>query len=324
MFKKAGEINIESENPPSFVYLGYSSETETGAVSTSDRFVYIFDSNTAQVITKFKAHNADISGLFLGESGGIIATCCEEGEKGTGNEVSLWDSKTGNSICTFGSTSYVHYIERCHCVAMNKKSTILAAGTSNGVLTWDVRKPEGVFKHINIQPDEISSIEFNPFANSTFLSGDDDGNLLMYDLDSVLEDDATIFYSNDNHPVFQCGFCGVDVVFTLRRTAGIRLWNIFDPTKDVYYEDLRAETNQSFNYPIDAHWCGEHVMVVGGDGDGGVALILSSQTSVVLHSRIKKAHRDCINASYLDAREDGSMKLLLAGDDGQMSFWTHS
>ena len=184
MFKKVGEINIPSEAPPSFVYLGYSDSTGLGAVTTSDRFVYIFDSNSSKVIQTFKAHDADISGLFLSESGNIIATCCEEGEKDAGNEVSLWDSKTGESICTFGSTSYVHYIERCHCVAMNKKSTVLAVGTSNGVLTWDIRKPEGVFKHVNIQPEEISSIEFNPWVNSTFLSGDDDGNLLLYDLDS--------------------------------------------------------------------------------------------------------------------------------------------
>ncbi|KAH0787287.1 WD domain-containing protein [Histomonas meleagridis] len=324
MFQKVGEILIPGDNPPSFVYLGYSAGSAIVAATTSDRQLYICDHSTFQVISSFQAHNADISGVYLAENSNIIATCCEDGQGTIGNEVSLWDSKSSQLICTFGASSYVHYVETCHCVGMNKSGKILAAGTNSGVLTWDVRKPEGIFRHVNIQPEEVSSIEFHPFASSTFLSGDDDGNLLLYDLDGPNQEDSILFYSNDNNPVFQCGFCGVDTVFTLRRTAGIRLWNIFDNTKDVFYDDLRNDTDNSFSYPIDAHWCGEYVMTVGGDSEGGVALVLCSQSEVKLFGKLEKAHNECVNASYLHIFDDGSMHLLLAGDAGQMTFWRKS
>lgn len=321
MLTKCGEIRIQDTNdPPSFVYIAASSTSSKGVTTTSDSQVYFFDSSEAKVIYNFKAHTTDISGICMSERSQIIGSCCTD-EGAEGNEVSLWDIRTANSIATFSLSAYDNNSKTCNCIAISQNGTIVSAGSNNGVLCWDVRNTEGVFKNISIQPEEISSIEFHPFTDSTFLAGDDDGNLLLYDLDGPNEEDSIIFYGNDGNPCFQCGFCGIENIFTLRRTAGLRLWNIFEPEKETEYFDTRVYVDNAFTYPIDAHWCGEFLMLVGGDSDGGAALVLCNENDVTLYNKIKKAHDDCINASFLDALEDGSIHLYLAGDGGQLTFW---
>ncbi|OHT07713.1 hypothetical protein TRFO_23982 [Tritrichomonas foetus] len=321
MFEKCGEIRIPAtEDPPSFVYITASSVTSNGAATSSDRMIYFFDAHEAKVISCFKAHNADITGISMCERSQIIASCCEDNHD-EGNEVTLWDIRTSQAIATFALSAYDHQATICHCVSINNNGQIVAAGANSGVLCWDVRRPEGVFKNVSIQPEEISSLEFHPFSEATFLAGDDDGNVLLYDLDATDEEDSIIFYANDGHPCFQCGFVGADTIFTLRRTAGIRLWNIFDPTVESSYDDLRIPVDNAFSYPIDAHWCGQWLMMAGGDSEGGVALLLCDDNEARLFHKIEKAHDDCVNASFLDTLEDGSIHLYLAGDGGQLSFW---
>ncbi|KAK8837829.1 WD repeat-containing protein 89 [Tritrichomonas musculus] len=320
-FEKCGEIRIQDQNdPPSFVYIAASSSTSKGVTSTSDSQIYYFDSAEAKVIYNFKAHDTDISGICMSERSQIIGSCStDEGNKG--NEVSLWDMRTSNLIGTFSCIAYDNKATTCNCVAISRNGTIVAAGANSGVLCWDVRKPEAAFRNVSLQPDEISSIEFHPFTDSTFLAGDDDGNILLYDLDGANIEDSMLFYGNDGNPCFQCGFCGIENIFTLRRTAGLRLWNIFEPEIEKEYFDVRVFVDNAFTYPIDAHWCGQHLMLVGGDSEGGVALVLCNQENATLLHKIEKAHDDCVDASFLDTQEDGSIHLYLAGDGGQLSFW---
>ena len=320
-FLKTGEIQIKGENPPSFTFISASKISPIGVSSTSDHKLYIFDSVAARIISSFDAYpnlspKSDdcITGMIMSTASNIIVTCC-------GAEVSLFDSRSSTSIGTFNVTSYVSYANQAISVGTSCDGCLIGAGTDSGVLIWDVRQTEGSFKHVNIQPDSIGALEFHPTAPSVFLSGDDDGNLLLFDIDEPDDEEGTIFCSNDIVPVFQCGFCGIENVFTLRRTAGIHLWNFLDPSQDVIYEDLRPCTENSFDFPVDAHWCGEWLMVVGGDSEGGASLSLVSREGAKLFHRIPNAHKDCINASHLDVLENGSINLYLAGDGGQLSFW---
>ena len=321
-FKKRGEIRIsDDKNPPSFVYIAASTVTSKGAVSTSDGKLYVFDSDSAQVVSTFQSHDSQVTGICISDRSQIIGSCCE-GEKNKGNEIKLWDMRTLQLIGTFYLSAFDNDSSTCNCMAINNNGTIVAGGADSGVLLWDARKPEGLFRSIKMHPEEISSIEFHPFTQSSFLAGDDDGNLLLYDLDCTDEEDAVILYANDaQNPCFQCGFCGVDTIFSLRRTAGMRLWNIFETDIESNYDDIRLLVDNCFSYPIDAHWCGQYLMMAGGDQDGGVALVLVDSDDVKLFHKIEKAHDDCVNSSFLETLEDGSIHLYLAGDGGQLSFW---
>lgn len=321
-FVKTGEIIIPGEEPPSFVFISASDVTGQGAASTSDANVHVFDSSTAQIVATYKAHDAAISGLDYNKESQIIATCAYSGKGNSGNEVTLCDIRCGQLIGTLSAAAYVKYINDCLSVSQSCDGCVIGVGTNAGVLCWDVRNPESAFKHVNIQAESIASLQFHPFTNTAFLSGDDDGNLLLFDLDSTNDEEGTIFCANDGNPVFQCGFCNTEDVFTLRRNAGIRILNIEDMNDEIEYEDLRPMVNNVFNYPIDAHFCGEYIMVVGGDSDGGVAITLCSRDGVTLFNKLQNAHKDTINASYLSTNVDGTMVLYLAGDSGQLSFWT--
>jgi len=320
-FSKQHEILLDGDDVPSFVYICASDSINIGASSTSDRKIYIFDLKEAKTINSFHAHTADITGIAMNEQSYILASCCSDGDNGQGNEFSLWDLRGYKKITTFYPDTYFQDIELCESLAISKDGCIFAVGTNEGVLTWDVRKPEAIFKHVNIQPDTIASLQFHPFAHSTILSGDDSGNILLYDLDASNTEDSILFYSNDDNPVFQCGFCGVDKVFTLRRTAGMRIWNIMDPTQDVVFDDTRNYLEKPFVYPIDVHWCGEWIMLTGGDSEGGVTISLCSEVGVQLFAQIPNAHKDCINASHVNLSNDGKISLYLAGDKGQLSYW---
>ena len=328
-FIKTGEIKIEGENPPSFSYISASKLSPKGVASTSNHKLYLFDSISARVISSFDAYpnlspvSEDcITGMIMSTASDIIITCC-------GPEVSLFDSRSSSPIGVFNVRSYVHYVTEALSVGTSCDGCLIGAGTSvadsksdgAGVLIWDVRKTDSKFKHVDIQPSSVGAIEFHPTSPSIFLSGDEDGNLLLFDIDEPNDEDGTIFYCNDVAPVFQCGFCGIDTIFTLRRTAGIHLYNFLDSSKDIVYDDLRTLCDSSFNFPVDAHWCGNWLMVVGGDSNGGAALSLVSSDGAKLFHKISNAHDDCINASHLDVFEDGSIKLYLAGNGGQLSFW---
>ena len=322
-FTRRGELFLPGDSPASFVYISASAISSIGAATTSDGEVYVFDAATAQFVSNFRAHEATINGIDFNDCSKLLATCCDEGRGTTGNEVSLWDlrSPVTAPVCTFGAACYVPYATCCRTVATNRDGAIVGAGTDAGVLCWDVRKPEAMFRHVNQQPDEVASLKFHPFGSGVFLAGDDDGNLLLYDLDAT-EENAVMFYMNDGNPVFQCGFCGTTGVFTLWRTAGIRLWDVLDSKYDAVYQDLREKADNSFGYPVDAHWCGEWLMMVGGDSEGGVAVVLCSETDAKLFEKIEHAHKDCVNASHLDVLENGEIHLYLAGDGGQLSFWS--
>jgi WD40 repeat protein len=196
---------------------------------------------------------------------------------------------------------------------------IIAAGTDTGVLSWDVRRPEGVFRHVNLHRDEVSSLEFHPSADATFVSGDEDGNICVFDLNVPDDEDAQRFYVADDSPVFQCGFTGASLeeVFSLRRTAGIRIWNLSDYENYIEYEDLRGDG--LFGYPCNAHSYRDCTLVVGGDADGGICVVAAG-TEVSVVEKMEKIHADCVNCSWLMSYGDSSL-WFFGGDGGQLSFW---
>jgi WD40 repeat protein len=316
---RQSDIFLPGDSSPSFTFLAGSSSS-FGSTLTSDGQLLLFDSSTAQIISSIQAHSACPTGLDLNENSQLIHTCCDKGSGNSGNEVSLWDIRSSNLICTFAAASYVQYSTRCQCVASSHSGTVVGAGTKHGIIFWDIRKPEGLFQHINIQPDEIASLQFHPTVTGTFVAGDDDGNLLVYDLDGNSEENSILLYQNDQNPVFQCGFIGVGSVFSLSRTAALKVWKIMDSENVLTFEDVRAAAEDAFGYPIDGHGIGDGVCIAGGDSEGGVAIVNCSGETAQVFTKIEKANRDCVNATYLEI-SGGNGRLWLAGDGGHLSFW---
>jgi hypothetical protein len=171
-----------------------------------------------------------------------------------------------------------------------------------------------------LQPEEVASIAFHPTVAGIFVAGDDDGNVLVYDLGGVSEEDSILLYQNDQNPVFQCGFTGIGTVFTLSRTAALRLWRVLDSETLLAFEDVRTAAKDAFGYPIGAHTAGGALIIAGGDAEGGVALVSCSGGFAEVIAKIEKANRDCINATVVEV-SDGGGRLWLAGDLGHLSFW---
>lgn len=328
-FTKTGEIFIEPKKgyeTPSFVYITASAQTSYGAASSSDLKIYTFDSVANKSISSWVAHTGSISGLTMNDKTQILASCSTDDESGGGNELKIWDIRTNKNIATFYPDSIDPNAKCIECCAINCEGTIFACGTDFGIFTWDVRKPECSQKHVNIMSDTVASIQFHPTVSSTFVAGDDDGNLLIYDLDGGIDEDgddtSVLFAVNDGNSVFQCGFCGTDRVFTLRRIpAGIAIWDFLETQSLADFEDVKPMLQDSFQYPIDIHWAGDYVMFAGGDPEGGVSLSLVSENGCQLFHKIEKAHNDCVNASHISICEGGDIRLFLAGDGGQLSFW---
>ena len=80
-------------------------------------------------------------------------------------------------------------------------------------------------------------------------------------------------------------------------------------------------TGNTWNYPIDCHWCGDWLMTLGGDQNGGVSIIMACESEVKPFTKLENAHNDCVNASHLEVLQSGEMCLYLAGDGGQLSIW---
>jgi WD40 repeat protein len=318
---RQGTLILPGDSPPSFTYLAASASF--GAALTSDSQLLFFDAPTATILASVHAHDAGVTGLDLNERSRLVSTCCDSGPGAAGNEVSLWDIRSPNSVpvCTFAAACYVASSKRCHCVASNCAGTVIGAGTKQGILIWDIRRPDGLFTHVDIQSDEIASLQFHPRAGATFVAGDDNGNLLVYDLDGGSEEDRVLLYRNDENPVFQCGFASAGSVFALSRTAALGVWRLVDSETEALFEDVRGPTGEEFGYPIDAHGQTGAVIVALGGSEGGVAFVKCSagglEPVIVLH----EGNRDCVNATFLNIGEDGGIAYL-AGDAGELSFWS--
>lgn len=325
-FQNTGRITLPGKQPHSFVYIATSAEKPIGAVTTDDQKIYMFDYEAGKITSNFSAHSASITGIAMNDKSQILATCCTEGPHGAGNELMLWDIRTNQNIATFYPDAYSPEAKLIECCAISCDGCIYGCGTNFGVFTWDVRQPDGHHEHINIQSDTIASLQFHPFVPSTFVSGDDDGNLLVWDLDADENEDGTqenvIVAVNDGEPVYQCGFCGSMLLFTLRRVGGMCIWDMSNSENRASFDDIRPLVGDSFNYPINIHWAGDNVMVTGGDSDGGVAVCLCSEQGCTLFQKIEKANKDCVNSSDLAIKSNGDMHLFLAGDMGDLSFWT--
>jgi WD40 repeat protein len=322
--KKVAELFLPEASPPSLVYLATSKQSNTAIALTSDSQLVLADLSTPSIVASVQAHPTESTGLAFSDSSQLIVTCCGRGAGDSGNEVSLWDIRhfSGRPLCTFSAAAHVHYVKGCLCVSTNSRGNIIAAGATSGVLVWDVRRPGGVFRRIGLQREEVASVEFHPTIPGTFVAGDDGGNLLMYDLDAVSDEDSVIYSQNDKNPVFQCGFAGAGTLFTLRRTAGLRLSNILGSTQDHVFDDVRTLVDGAFGYPVAAHGIEDIVFVTGGDPDGGLAIVeCRTAGGVKLVAKIERAHKDCVNATCLDVKDDGQTILCIAGDGGQLSLW---
>lgn len=329
-FVKTGEIFIKSEkgkgDVPSFVYVAASSTSNFGAATSSDNRIFTFDSEKAKIISSWKANAGPITGLSLSDKAQLLASCSNDDDKRGGNELMLWDIRSNANVATFYPNSYERNETTIETCSFNCDGTIVGCGTDFGIFLWDIRKPECSFKHVDIMSETVASMCFHPFINTCFVAGDDDGNLLLYDIDGEVDDDGVdehvIFAINDMQPVYQCGFCGGNRVFTLRRTAGMAIWDFVEGQQLADYYDVRPLVGNSFNYPIDIHWAGDFIMYAGGDSDGGVALSICSENDCKLFHKLEKAHKDCVNATHLSICDGGNViKLFLAGDAGQLSFW---
>ena len=329
-FVKTGELFIEGEKGkevPSFVYIAASSTSNFGAASSSDQKIYTFDSEKSEFISNWKANTGPISDLEINDKAQLLASCSSTDDRGVGNDLMLWDIRSNNNVAIFYPNSYnanATLIETC---AISCDGTIIGCGTDCGIFLWDVRKPECNVDHVDIMSETVASMCFHPAINTCFVAGDDDGNILLYDVDGETDDDGTVehvmFAINDGQPVFQCGFCGYDRVFSLRRIpAGMSIWDFVQGVQLADYYDVKPLLEDSFNYPIDIHWAGDFLMLSGGDSEGGVALSLCSENECKLFHKLEKAHKDCVNATHLSISDGGkTIKLFLAGDGGQISFW---
>ena len=330
-FEKTGEIFIEEKKgveTPSFVYVAASSVSSFGAATSSDQKIYTFDSEKSKIISTWNANTGPITGLALNDKAQLLASCSTDDDKKGGNELMLWDIRSSANVATFYPNSYQRDATLIETCSISCEGSIVGCGTDFGILLWDVRRPECKVDHVDIMSETIASMAFHPFINSCFVAGDDDGNLLIYDIDGEKDEEEegdeehVIFAINDGQPVYQCGFCGGNRVFTLRRTAGMAIWDFIECESLADYDDVRPLVGNSFNYPIDIHWAGDFIMLAGGDSEGGVSLSMCSENNCDLFHKIDNAHKDCINATHLSICEGGSViKLFLAGDGGQLSFW---
>lgn len=334
IFKKLGEIFIDEdkEKKSSFVYVSASLDATYGVTTASNHNLYVIDFKTMQIKSSFMVHTGSISGCCLNDKVKTVCTCSRESNNTTGNEFFVWDVRTCKNIAKFYPDAYNNKVTTTESCAVSIDGDYYCCGTDKGIFSWDIRKPEAKFEHIDLMSSIISSIEFHPFINSTFIAGDDDGNLIIWDFENTENgsnideyglDLRLVLGSNVAFPIFQCGFYATNDecnMFLLERNNNISFYSLEGRRELKKYEDIRKSVDQTFNYPIDAHMAGYGCILCGGDSEGGVAVIFINEENCKLVSKIEKANVDCVNASFINYHEE-SIDLLLAGDGGHLTFW---
>ncbi|KAI5780348.1 WD domain protein [Peziza echinospora] len=197
------------------------------AISSTDS-LHIFDSATLAVKNTIpKIHNGITCLKGLDEN--VVLTCGRDGL------VKLWDIRVGGGSES-GKLGKVGKKAPFLSLAANSGYNAIAAGEeltdhTAGVVVWDIRT-SGVTRHYTeSHTDDVTELQFDPFAASLLLSGSTDGLVNIYDLKQVAsatgdaDDDEALFQViNHGSSIHHAGF--------IRPVAGNSDHNIFALSHD--------------------------------------------------------------------------------------------
>lgn len=310
------------------------------AVATSDVIVRTFDVQTLRPLASMKGHTARINDIQTAASSPHLSVSC-----GKDGYSALWDARTGNCVLN------VRYGDGAlHSCSLGCADTLLALGSSNGVLFFDVRAasgaasftgqespPQGALlgQYVDSHYEDVLRVRFHPNRTTSLITGGADGLACVFDVSKQSEDEALNVVMNAGSDVVNVRVIDdADLVFCHTSIEGIALFDAASGQSCGMIPNFRGRVQDEvkFNaeYIIDATWDRGHgakIHVLAGNHSGDIAEVaLGSDGSMHGMSMLRGGHyRDVRCAEWIVPNSSSNAVenhiLFTGGEDGRLCQW---
>jgi WD40 repeat protein len=182
----------------------------------------------------------------------------------------LWDCRTLTPVRQFNSPQNpIYSFDQSSC------GNILAVGTElvkeeSPLYFWDIRSsnetPLAVFEECH--SDDITQVKFHPTKPNLLMTGSTDGLVCLYNLETLVEDDALYQVIKDDS-IQKIGYFGpnYEYLYSLTHIETVSLWTFEDSEKIASFGDVRGVSPElRLDYCIDLQFDSQsnHLYLIAG------------------------------------------------------------
>ena len=317
-------------------------------LATSDLIVRTLDVQTLRPLASMTGHTGRINDIQTATSSPHLSVSC-----GMDGYSALWDVRTGNCVLNVR-----HGDGALHSCSLGCADTLLALGSSTGVLFFDVRAASGAAsftgqespsqgvllgQYVDSHYEDVLRVRFHPNKTTSLLTGGADGLACVFDVSKQSEDEALKVVMNAGSDVVNVRVIdGADLVFCHTSIEGIALFDAASGQSCGIIPNFRGrvqnEVKFDADYVIDATWDhgngalgdGAKIHVLTGNHAGDIAEVaLGSDGSMHGLSILRGGHYRDVRCAEWIARSSSpnavdKQVLLTGGEDGRLCRWKRS
>lgn len=289
------------------------------ALALSNCKVQLRSLETLELLNEFHAHSSTINEVWTSPSSPFqLATCSSD------QCVKLWDVRAAQPAMV------VPVGQEVWSLSIGCGETLLATGTDELALFYDVRTGKKVGQYGESHADAITKVQFHPTNQSFVVTASEDGVVCFFDYRIPDEDDAIESILNAESAITTVGFFGPqnENIFCLTGSETLDLWNLWTAERLHHYDTIRDDCNKNgivTDYLITCvndDQSNEFFLLTGNhDGDINAVTVGTEGASVGQINRetaLKNGHKACVRCIYYDSE---NRTLYTGGEDSRLCKW---
>ncbi|KAL3659604.1 hypothetical protein V7S43_015281 [Phytophthora oleae] len=290
------------------------------ALALSNRKVQLRSLETLGLLHEFHAHNSTINEVWTSPSSPTQLATCSSDEC-----VKLWDTRAALPAMV------VPVGREVWSLSIGCGETLLATGTDELALFYDVRTGKQLGQYGESHVDAITKVRFHPTQPAFVVTASEDGVVCFFDCRISDEDDALESILNVESAVTTVGFFGPqkENIFCLTGTETLDLWNLWTAERLHHYDTIRDDCNSNglaTDYLINCVYDDQsnELLLLTGNHDGDMNAVnigtdAASAGKLQHAASLKGGHKACVRCIYYDPN---SNTLYTGGEDTRLCKWT--
>ncbi|KAK1930095.1 WD repeat-containing protein 89 [Phytophthora citrophthora] len=290
------------------------------ALALSNRKIQLRSLETLGLVHEFHAHNATINEVWTSSSSPTQLATCSSDEC-----VKLWDTRAALPAMV------VPVGREVWSLSIGCGETLLATGTDELALFYDVRTGKQLGQYGESHVDAITKVRFHPTQPAFVVTASEDGVVCFFDCRISDEDDALESILNVESAVTTVGFFGPqkENIFCLTGTETLDLWNLWTAERLHHYNTIRDDCNSNglaTDYLINCVYDDQsnELFLLAGNHDGDLNAVnigtdVASAGKLQHAAALKGGHKACVRCVYYDPN---SSTLYTGGEDTRLCKWT--
>ncbi|KAG1690852.1 hypothetical protein DVH05_027454 [Phytophthora capsici] len=290
------------------------------ALALSNRKIQLRSLETLGLVHEFHAHNATINEVWTSPSAPTQLATCSSDEC-----VKLWDTRAALPAMV------VPVGREVWSLSIGCGETLLATGTDELALFYDVRTGKQLGQYGDSHVDAITKVRFHPTQEAFVVTASEDGVVCFFDCRISDEDDALESILNVESAVTTVGFFGPqkENIFCLTGTETLDLWNLWTAERLHHYDTIRNDCNSNglaTDYLINCVYDDQsnELFLLAGNHDGDLNAVnigtdAASAGKLQHAAALKGGHKACVRCIYYDPN---SSTLYTGGEDTRLCKWT--